>query len=426
MGSQIQPEAQPLPQEGRLHDPATLPRLLTWLSRGEWSGLVSVKAGDIERRIYFVEGRVGTAGSTDPADSLASRLIREGLLTDEDRSKVAGQHRLPDRGYAFGRQLVKLGMLSEDDLRRAERRRVVAIAEATLALRTGTYSCEPGVLAGDAQPPQGIEIPRIVAEGMLMHWEANAALEVLGGRDAIADLELEHLPEHESTGADEGYDYTVLLCNGQRSLGEILAASPLPEPAALRFLAALRLLGIVSSKPGETARPEAVVEAEELNASDEVEEPVEAAPAIEAPRAPTAEAPPPPPPPPVPRTVEEPARSPARATAEPAAPRARAASAAPKEAAAPRRTGLVVVALVVLLVLAACVFLWMGWREMAREEPQSPASLAPVPPGAAFVVDVETVPAPTTPPPGETPPSEVQPAEPPASSAPESGAAPPP
>jgi hypothetical protein len=385
---QIQAETQPLPQEGRLHDPATLPRLLTWLSRGEWSGLVSVKAGDVERRIYFVEGRVGTAGSTDPADSLASRLIREGLLTDEDRSKVAGQHRLPDRGYAFGRQLVKLGMLSDDDLRRAERRRVVAIAEATLALRTGTYACEPGVLAGDAQPPQGIEVPRIVAEGMLMHWEANAALEVLGGRDAIADLDMEHLAEHESTGADESYDYTVLLCNGRRSIGEILAASPLPEPAALRFLAALRLLGIVSSRPAEVA-PEG--EVEDLSAADEVVEPVEPPPLPAAAQVASADGPPAPPA----RPVEEPvtaSSSSSRAGARAAAP------APPRPTASVRpRTGLVVAALVILLVVAACVFAWLGWREMTQEPAPLPASAVPAAPGAPVVVEESPAPAAATP-----------------------------
>lgn len=242
-------ESQSVPLEGRLGDPAILPRLYAWLARGEWTGMVMVRAGDVERRVYFVEGRVSTAGSSDPAESLAQSLIREGLLTEEERSRAAGQLRATDRGWSFGRQLVRSGMLQERDLLRVERRRVIVLVEATLGLRTGTYACESGTLAGDAQPQQTLEVPRLVAEGVLTFWDANSALEVLGGRDALIELLPEHLPELEATGAEEAYDYTLLLCNGQRNVEQILALAPLPEAASLRFLAALRLLDVVATRP---------------------------------------------------------------------------------------------------------------------------------------------------------------------------------
>ena len=57
MSSSEQVEPQPIPLEGALTDPATLPRLYSFLSRGEWSGMVLVRAGDIERRVYFADGR---------------------------------------------------------------------------------------------------------------------------------------------------------------------------------------------------------------------------------------------------------------------------------------------------------------------------------------------------------------------------------
>jgi hypothetical protein len=258
MSSREQIDLQAMPLEGQLHDPATLPRLYTFLSRGEWSGMVSVRAGDIERRIYFADGRISTAGSNDPADSLASHLIRAGLLSEEDRSKAAGQLRTTDRGWSFGRQLVKLGLVEEPALARSERRRVLSIALATLGLRSGQHACVSGAVAGDAMPNQAIEVPRVVAEGVLSTWDAASALEVLGGRDAVLDIITEHLSDYEATGAAEEYDMTLLRCNGSRTVDEVVALSPLPEAVALRFLAAARLVSCISSVPGapRTAEPD--------------------------------------------------------------------------------------------------------------------------------------------------------------------------
>lgn len=404
--SQEAAEQQSIPLEGRLGDPAVLPRLFAWLARGDWSGMVLIRAGDVERRVYFVEGRVGTAGSSDPGESLAQALIREGLLTEEERSRAAGQLRVTDRGWMFGRQLVRAGLLQEKDLARVERRRVVQLVEATLSLRTGTYACESGTVAGDAQPQQALEVPRLVAEGVLTYWDANSALEALGGRDAVVDLVMEHLPEHEATGAEEAYDYTLLLCDGRRSVADILERAPLPEAASLRFLAALRLLGIVSTRPQPVvapqpvaARPEpaagslgggtvdaaapggASLVAEGASASavkqDLASPPTphaggsgEAAAPVEMPsRLKAAGKPDAAPAPGEARASDAAARGPA---AKPAAPAPRAPSSRTPAAAAgagepskSSRTGWMFVVMVILL-LATAFFAWIGWREFSR------------------------------------------------------------
>lgn len=379
-----------VPLEGRLGDPATLPRLFAWLSRGDWSGLVRVQSGDAERRVYFVDGRVSTAGSTDPQESLASHLIREGLLSEEDRSRAAGQLRTPDRGWSFGKQLVRAGLLQDKDVGRVERRRVVQLAESVLGLRSGTYACEPGQLAGDAQPQQGLEVPRLVAEGVLTLWDANSALEALGGHEAILDMVAERLPDHEATGAEEAYDYTLLLCDGRRTVREVIAASPLPEAASLRFLAALRLLDIVSSRPGASAPqasapppPPAGLPAEPSVATG----PVEAAASVARDSEPGA--PPPGPPAPAPDASVAQTAPPPRPKAPPPP---RVASPAGTRAVAQRapeggaRTGGAsrmpwVLLIVLILAAATAFFFWVGWRRLALPEP-APEPVATAPPAS--------------------------------------------
>ena len=43
---------------------------------------------------------------------------------------------------------------------------------------------------------------------------------------------MEGLCDYEATGAEEEYDLTLLRVNGRRSVAELAALSPLPEPVA--------------------------------------------------------------------------------------------------------------------------------------------------------------------------------------------------
>ena len=389
MSSREQVDAQPIPLDGWLADRATLPRLYTWLSRGEWSGMVVVRSGDVERRIYFADGRISTAGSDDPADSLANHLIRAGALSEEDRSRAAGQARTTDRGWSFGKQLVKMGMLDDQSLTRTERRRVLAIAQATLALQSGQYACEAGTVAGDAMPNQALEVPRVVAEGVLSAWDASAALDALGGPDAILDMIPERLSDYEATGAAEEYDLTLMRCNGKRSVREVVAMSPLPEGAALRFLAAARLAQCLTSVPGDPrARasydPEATVPPDEAaapafsvedtvgEAADlaELEDTGGASRAAEsaAPAAPSAPAEQP-----APAASTGPALTPAAARAlrgTTTGETKKAVAEAPAKRRGVRRG--IVVGLTVLLLAAAGYVAWRGWVEIQATSAATP------------------------------------------------------
>ena len=241
----IREQHPPVPLEGRVPDPTALARLACWLSRGEWSGAVSVVDGGVERRLFLVEGRVNTATSTHPEDSLAGRLVTAGLVSQADVEQAGTQVASSDRGHAFARQLVRLHLLAEQDLSRAERQRVIAIAQAALAASGGEYRCLQGAVAADPVPAQALEVPRIVATAVLTHWDEGTALEVLGGAEAILDLDAERLNEYEATSAEEAYDLTLLRVNGRRNVAEVVQASPLPPGAAVKFLAACRLLSCI-------------------------------------------------------------------------------------------------------------------------------------------------------------------------------------
>lgn len=250
-----QPE---IPDEGPVRDPEVLPRLLASLWRRGWSGLVVVKSGDVERRLHLIDGRVQTAVSNDPAESLTAWLVGIGALGSDDVGRAAVHLGVADRGLFFARKLVGLGLVDQATLAQAEADRVVALAEGMLTLRSGSYRLEIGPPPGEMLP-QGLDVPRLIATAVLGRWDETWAMNVLGGMGATWKLRLDRLLDHEATGADEAYDLTLLRADGLSSLKDVLAASPLPEPAALKFLAACRLLGLIEAVESARApRPRAL------------------------------------------------------------------------------------------------------------------------------------------------------------------------
>jgi hypothetical protein len=216
-----------------------------------------VRSGDVERRVFFAEGNVSTATSSDPAESLAAGLVEDGLVDPLEVESVAAHVKATRRDYSFGKQLVRLNLVDEVRLRRSERQRVIAVVEKVLALRTGEYRVEAGAVAGDALPPQMFDVPRLVATGVLKGWDDAWALDAVGGERAVLDIVPERLADYEATDAEEVYDLTLLRVNGQRCVREVVEMSPLPTRAALRFLAAARLLDCLRLvRPDPATEPE--------------------------------------------------------------------------------------------------------------------------------------------------------------------------
>jgi hypothetical protein len=237
------PRVQPaIPLEGRLSDPDVLPRLLTWLGRGEWSGALAVRSSDVERRLYLADGRLSTVTSSDPGESLVSYLVATGQLDADEAEKAASHLKTQDRGTAFAKQLVGLSLLDNAAMRDGEQGRVFDTAATVLSLRVGEYRCEPGASPGE-HVFQALEPAQLVVMAVLGRWDDTWALNTVGGMGAVLGLVVENLDLYEATGADEAYDLCFLRVDGQRSIAEVLECSPLPESAALRFLAAGLLLG---------------------------------------------------------------------------------------------------------------------------------------------------------------------------------------
>ncbi|HUP63190.1 MAG TPA: DUF4388 domain-containing protein [Thermoanaerobaculia bacterium] len=117
----------------------TVPDLFRSIVRSSETAILSVAAAGRNDTIYFHEGRIVFASSTDPDMGLAETLLRMGELNIQQYSNAMERLVVARR---IGGLLVELGYLKPDELSRAAERQVSAIVLDAMSYRSGNYSIE--------------------------------------------------------------------------------------------------------------------------------------------------------------------------------------------------------------------------------------------------------------------------------------------
>ncbi len=117
----------------------TVPDLFRSLMRSGETAIVSLEAIGRNDSVYFSEGRIIYASSSDPDMGLAEVLLRSGELNlqqyDQAMERLVVSRRI-------GAMLIELGYLHSGELSRAAERQASAIVLNALAYRTGSYNIE--------------------------------------------------------------------------------------------------------------------------------------------------------------------------------------------------------------------------------------------------------------------------------------------
>jgi hypothetical protein len=117
----------------------TVPDLFRSLVRSSETGIMSLDAIGRNDVIYFSEGRIIFASSSDPDMGLGEVLLRSGELNLQQYSQAMERMATPRR---IGALLVDLGYLKPEELSRAAERQACAIVLNAMSYRTGSYTIE--------------------------------------------------------------------------------------------------------------------------------------------------------------------------------------------------------------------------------------------------------------------------------------------
>lgn len=186
----------------------TVPDLFRSLIRSGETAVLSLESPDRCDDIYFLEGRIGYASSSDPDLALGDILLRRGDINLRQYSDAMEKQVSSKR---IGSVLCDLGYLKPDELIRAVEHQAQQIIHEAIGCRAGRYTID---FTSDF-PPDVITLPlnteRLVLDGVgrLEHWSLIAR--GMGKPDRL----LGHVPHAESRvynlALDENESYLFSL-----------------------------------------------------------------------------------------------------------------------------------------------------------------------------------------------------------------------
>jgi hypothetical protein len=169
----------------------TVPDLFRSIVRSSETAVLSLDAIGRSDTIYFYEGRLVAAASTDPDMGLAETLLRSGELSIQQYNQALERVVVARR---IGGLLVELGYLKPDELTRAVERQANAIVLNAMGYRTGSYTIE-----FMSEFPEGIIVlplstERLILDGVrrIEHWSL-----ITRGVGRL-DRALEHVPNADT------------------------------------------------------------------------------------------------------------------------------------------------------------------------------------------------------------------------------------
>lgn len=147
---------------GRLEG-ISVPDLFWSLCRSRSTGVLHLTAKGITKRVYFQEGRIIFAASTDPNDRLGEMLLREGAIRLDHLERAIA--RLPE-GKRLGTLLVEAGHLSPDHLVKGVLRQVRAIVLSLFPWEDGEHTFVEGPLPTDEVVTLGMNTGDLLIQGI--------------------------------------------------------------------------------------------------------------------------------------------------------------------------------------------------------------------------------------------------------------------
>jgi hypothetical protein len=245
----------------------TVPDLVRSIVRSGDTAIMALESADSDATIYFQEGHIVFASSSDRDLGLPELLLRDGDL-DLQQYGAASERMVASK--QVGAVLCELGYLDPDALIRALERQVTSIVQRAAGFRSGTYGID-----FVEQLPEGVPVLQLVADRLLL--DGIRSVESWSTiRRGVGHLE-RMLKQTESASirsyqleldADETHVLELLV--EPQTVGVVCERSYLSNFVTCRTLWALLSIGMVADAPAGSDERQ-VAEATEYELEGRVE-----------------------------------------------------------------------------------------------------------------------------------------------------------
>jgi hypothetical protein len=229
-----------------------LPEILATINRYGVPGVLEVRREDVTKEVFFLEGDVIFATSTDRRESLGEYLVRSGEITREQLAR-SSEELASTPGARHGEVLVRMCYLSQVALGKSVRRQVQSIMWSLFNWYDGQVSFKVGTSREDENFKIKIPTARAILAGCRRIEDPKIITARLGGRGAV--FKRLPRPPHLERFRFEADELELLeLVDGKRNLYELCEAGPLSPGANARILYALVELQMVTMDPSASGK----------------------------------------------------------------------------------------------------------------------------------------------------------------------------
>lgn len=207
-----------------------LSELLQWLALGQKTGTLLIEGHGVQKRLYFLNGRIHFTSSSDRREYLGQFLVSHGYITEDELKKAM---EVQERSKVLlGRILLTINAISETDLLSLMRRKAEESIYDVFLWEDGTFEFMDGEQPDMKMVPLSLDLTSIILEGLHRYDEWKRIRDLVPDASVVPvigrPLNLDTLAERERL--------MVPYIDGQRSIEEIALQTHNAEFAVSRFV----------------------------------------------------------------------------------------------------------------------------------------------------------------------------------------------
>ncbi len=232
----------------------SFPDVLQLLSTGKKTGILSVAIGSRHKEVAFREGNIIYASSVNSnEDLLGNLLLKRGRINKKDLERAVTLHK--QTGRALGATLIDMELFDKDEVAECLRMQIEEIVYNLFSWNEGEFTFNEGAAPDKAPYLVNLSTMNVIMEGTRRIDEWLEIQKVLPPDDVL--LRVKASPKTNADSVTLSLDEFRILSaiNGERTLHELIAASPIGEFPTCRALYKLIVAGLVEGA-GRAARDE--------------------------------------------------------------------------------------------------------------------------------------------------------------------------
>ena len=233
-------------KSGRLEE-ITIAEILRALYQEHTDGVLTVRQGEAEKQIYFAYGSPIFATSNQREDRMGSILYSQGKVSRENLVRAIDTTKTT--GKRFGTVLVELGIISPEELVQTVFVQVEAIILSLFAWEEGTFEFQDGPVSTEEIVALNLNPILLICKGVRENFSMTQVDRFLGNLDQV--LYSNSDPDYLYSELNQIPIFVEIIAqlNGEKTIADLLQATPASPEEILRALVALKILGSALDHP---------------------------------------------------------------------------------------------------------------------------------------------------------------------------------